>query len=129
MNAIDKIRDEMARHKNKQIDYLGEGMTALLSIHPEYAEAVAGKDKTLNGCLNAIRSAAKGGISDPINSTKAICEYYGIKCDNIERLAVEVHLAMLGGDVPQTPAPAPEPVKPAPAKNDEFDLDAMLGGL
>lgn len=127
MNAIDKIRDEMAKSKDKKIDYLGEGMTALLRIHPEYAEAVAGKDKTLNGCLNAIRSAAKGGISDPINSTKAICDYYGIKPQSVERLAVEVHLAMLG-DVPQTPAPAPEPVKPAPVK-DEFDLDAMLGGL
>ena len=128
MEAIDKIRDEMARHKNKQIDYLGEGMTALLSIHPEYAEAVAGKDKTLNGCLEAIKKGARGGVSDPAMSTKAICGYYGIKPESVERLAVEVHLAMLGGDVPQTPAPAPVPVKPAPVK-DEFDLDAILGGL
>ena len=29
---------------------------------------------------------------------------------------------------PQTSAPAPVPVTPAPVK-DEFDLDAMLGGL
>ena len=127
MNAIDKIRDEMAKSKDKKIDYLGEGMTALLRIHPEYAEAVAAAGKTLTGCLEAIKKGARGGVSDPAMSTRAICGYYGIKPQSVERLAVEVHLAMLG-DVPQTPAPAPEPVKPAPVK-DEFDLDAMLGGL
>ena len=127
MNAIDRIRDEMAKSKDKKIDYLGEGMTALLRIHPEYAEAVAAKDKTLSGCLEAIKEGARGGVSDPAMSTRAICGYYGIKPQSVERLAVEVHLAMLG-DVPQTPAPAPVAVTPAPVK-DEFDLDAMLGGL
>ena len=127
MNAIDKIRDEMAKSKDKKIDYLGEGMTALLRIHPEYAEAVAAAGKTLTGCLEAIKKGARGGVSDPAMSTRAICDYYGIKPQSVERLAVEVHLAMLG-DVPQTPAPVPVAVTPAPAK-DEFDLDAMLGGL
>lgn len=129
MNAIDKIRDEMAKSKDKKIDYLGEGMTALLRIHPEYAEAVAAAGKTLSGCLEAIKKGAKNGISDPAMSTRSICGYYGIEPQSVERLAVEVHLAMLGGEVPQTPAPAPEPVKPAPPQKNDFDLDAMLGGL
>lgn len=124
MNAIDKIRDEMAKSKDKKIDYLGEGMTALLRIHPEYAEKVAAKDKTLSGCLEAIKRGAKGGVSDPAMTTKAICSYYGIKCESVERLAVEVHLAMLGGEIPQTPALVREQEKPA--MRDEFDLDAML---
>lgn len=46
MNAIDKVRDEMAKDKSGQISYLGEGLTALLGIHPEYAEAIAAEGKT-----------------------------------------------------------------------------------
>ena len=97
MNAIDKVRDEMAKSKGGQITYLGEGVTALLGIHPEYAEAIAAEGKTLAGCLEAIKKGAKGGVSDPATSTRSICNYYGIKTDDVNRLAVEVHMAMLGG--------------------------------
>lgn len=127
MQAIDKVRDEMAKSKDGKLTYLGEGVTALLGIHPEYAEAIAAEGKTLAGCLEAIKKGAKGGVSDPATSTRSICDYYGIKTDDVNRLAVEVHMAMLGGAVPQASASKPEP-KPEP-RRDDFDLDALLGVL
>ena len=132
MQAIDKIRDEMAKSKDSKITYLGEGVTALLGIHPAYAEAIAAEGKTLAGCMEAIKKGAKGGVSDPEASTRAICRYYGIETDDPRRLAAEVNLALLGGapqtPAPQTPAPPPESAKPAPAR-EGFDMDALLGGL
>lgn len=128
MNAIDKVRDEMAKDKRRQISYLGEGMTALLGIHPEYAERIAAEGKTLKGCLEAIKKGAKCELIDPETSTKSICAYYGIKVEDANRLAREVNMAMLGGAVPQTPA---EDVreKEMPGAGDDFDLDALLGVL
>lgn len=143
MNAIDKVRDEMAKSKGGQITYLGEGVTALLGIHPEYASNIAAEGKTLKGCLDAIKKGAKGGVSDPATSTKSICAYYGIKVEDANRLAREVNMAMLGGAVPQTPAHVDDidswarrqtkeilmpQTKPEP-KRDDFDLDALLGVL
>lgn len=117
MNAIDRIRDEMAKSRDNKVTWLGEGMTALLGIHPEYAGNIAAEGKTLAGCMEAIRKRAEGGVADPITSTRAICEYYGIQADDMSRLCSEVHMAVLGG----TSAPA--------KKKDDFDLDALLGGL
>lgn len=127
MQAIDKIRDEMAKTKDSKITYLGEGITALLGIHPEHAAAIAAEGKTLAGCMDAIKKGAKGGVSDPEASTRAICKYYGIQVEDARRLAAEVNLTLLGG-APQTPAPPPKSAKPAPA-GEGFDLDALLGGL
>lgn len=120
MNAIDKVRDEMAKSRDDKLTFLGEGVTALLGIHPEYAGNIAAEGKTLKGCMEAIRKGAKGGVSDPVASTKSICEYYGIQAGDVNRLAVEVNLAMLG-EKPQTPAPV--------KAREDFDLDALLGGL
>ena len=63
MNAIDKIRDEMAKSKDKKIDYLGEGMTALLRIHPEYAEAVAAAGKTADGKVITMLDNADAAVA------------------------------------------------------------------
>lgn len=128
MSAMDKIRDEMAKSKGGKLAFLGEGMTALLSIHPEYGEKIAQAGKSLEGCLDAIRRGAKGGVSDPMASTKAICEYYGIEAADHARLAAEVNLALLGGNVPQAPAAPVAHCAPAPGAND-FDLDALLEAL
>lgn len=128
MQAIDKVRDEMAKDKSGQIGYLGEGLTALLGIHPEYAANIAADGKTLKGCLEAIKKGAKGGVSDPATSTKSICAYYGIEVEDANQLAMEVNMAMLGGSVPQTPAVTAAHCAPAP-KRDDFDLDALLGVL
>jgi hypothetical protein len=118
----------MAKDKSGQITYLGEGLTALLGIHPQYAANIAAEGKTLKGCLEAIKKGAKAGVSDPATSTKSICAYYGIEVEDANRLAMEVNMAMLGGSVPQTPAVPVAHCAPAP-KRDDFDLDALLGVL
>ena len=157
MEAMDKVRDEMAKNKGGQITVLGEGVTALLGIHPEVADKIAAEGKTLKGCLEAICKAAKGGVADAVASTKAICAYYGIEAD-ANRLAVEVNLAMLGDDLIRRfapPSPEGEGKQCDPgrvchegegnqcatgrayregegkqsAPEDEFDLDKILGGL
>lgn len=152
MEAMDKVRDEMAKNKGRQSTFLGEGVTALLGIHPEVADKIAAEGKTLKGCLEAIRKAAKGGVADPVASTRAICAYYGIEAD-ANRLAVEVNLAMLGekpqaqaGDGGTTSQSASKDAASSPERGaeaaaergevraqsvpeDEFDLDKILGGL
>lgn len=142
--AIDKVRDEMAKSKSEQIQLLGEGLTALLQMHPEWEAAVLAKGKTLAGALEAVRKNATGGCSDPIRTTKSLCAYYGIKCENPHALALEVTVAMMGGEaLSQSPAdsgrettssvsagalpPSPE-VEGKPAA-DPFDLDGLLGDL
>lgn len=138
--AIDKIRDEMAGSKGEQIQLLGEGLTAMLQLHPEWEGRILAKGKTLSGALGAVRKNATGGCSDPIRTTKSLCEYYGIECKNPHALALEVTVAMMGGEsaeagtskLPQSPAAtAPSGREPfgTPAEPDPFDLDALLGGL
>jgi len=132
--AMDAIRDEMAKSQDGKIAYLGEGLTAMLKLCPEYAGKIAAKGKTLSGAMDAIRKAAKGGVADPIQSTTAIIGYYGLDCEDARTLAVRVNLAMMGEKttLPQTPAePAQTPAEaaPTPAEADPYDLDALLGGL
>lgn len=116
MNAIDKIRDEMAKENaGSPIAEVGEMVTEMLNAAPDIAPAIMDKGKTLKGAYQAIESAAKkkGGRSvciGPREAAKIVMDYYGFSVN------------------PQTSAPAPVPETPAPVK-DEFDLDAMLGGL
>lgn len=131
-NAIDKIRDEMANSKSEQIQLLGEGLTAMLQLHPELEDKILQKEKTLDGALSAVRAHATGGCSDPVRTTKSLCEYFGIECENPHVLAMEVAVQMMGGEAAAAgtspaPAGAPSPKgrteeKPA----DPFDLDALL---
>ncbi len=132
-NAIDKIRDEMAKSKGGQLQLLGEGLTSLLQLHPELEKLFMAKDKTLAGALEAVRKNATGGCSDPIQTTKSLCGYYGIECKNPHVLALEVAVAMMGGEAPsQPPAAAALPLTGASqggASPDPFDLDSILGVL
>lgn len=141
-NAIDKIRDEMAGSKDSKIQLLGEGMTALLQLHPEWEKHVLEKGRTLAGALEAVCKGATGGCSDPIQTTKSLCGYYVIKCDNPHVLALEVAVQMMGGkgetgeettsfvsDGALPPSPEGEGSREAPKEADPFDLDSILGVL
>ncbi len=124
--AIDKIRDELAGSKSSQITLLGEGVTAMLRLHPEWDGDILAKGKTLKGALEEVRKHATGGCSDPIQTTASLCGYYGIKCDDSKRLALEVSAALMGGIAT---APTVEKPKPAEPEPDPFDLDALMGVL
>lgn len=126
--AVDKVRDEMAKAKGGQIQLLGEGLTALLQLHPEWAEPILAEGKTLVGALGEVRKNATGGCSDPIQTTKSLCAYYGVKCENPHVLALEVTVALMGdcekGTGMANAAPAKQPQ--TSADPDPFDLDALL---
>ena len=137
-NAIDKIRDEMAKEKSGKIQLLGEGLTALLQLHPELEKYILEKGKTIKGALEAVRKNATGGCSDPIQTTKSLCGYYGIECKNPNVLALEVAVQMMGGAGETTSSVSAGALPPssegegsgeAPKEADPFDLDALLGGL
>lgn len=143
--AVDKLRDEMAK-ADGQLRYLGEGMTVLLQLRPECEAAILAQGKTLSGALSAIRSAAKGGVADPIASTTAICGYYGIPCPDPRALALEINRALIGEVREQGTGTGTgedegkgkrekgkgmageyEADADATADADLFDLDALLG--
>ena len=147
--AADKLRDEMAK-TDGQLRYLGEGMTVLLQLRPECEAAILAQGKTLSGALSAIRSAAKGGVADPIASTTAICGYYGIPCPDPRALALEINRGMMGEVREQGTgtgtgtgedegkgkrekgkgmAEGYEADADATADADLFDLDALMGGI
>ena len=135
--AVDKLRDEMAK-ADGQLRYLGEGMTVLLQLRPECEAAILAQGKTLSGALSAIRSAAKGGVADPIASTTAICGYYGIPCPDPRALALEINRGMMGevrgedegkGKREKGKGMAGEYEADADATADLFDLDALMGGI
>ena len=131
--AIDKVRDEMAKAKGEKLQLLGEGVTAMLQMHPELEEKILAKGKTLSGALEAVRKGAVDGCSDPIRTTKSLCAYYGIPCENPHALALEVTVAMMGGETPsQSPSATALPLTGASreeAPADPFDLDALMGVL
>lgn len=138
--AMDRLRDEMAREKGQQLQLLGEGLTAMLQLHPEWADALLKKNTSIVGALDAVRKGATGGCSDPIQTTKSLCGYYGIKCGDPRALALAVTAALAGGSVGATAAagtssahdgaPSPEgKAEEAHDPVDPFDLDALMGGL
>lgn len=140
-NGMDKLRDEMAGTKDEKIRLLGEGLTAMLQLHPEWEANISASGKSIAGALGAVKKNAVGGCSDPVRTTKSLIEYYGIPCEDPRRLALEVTAGMMGGDedggttssgtaqgaVP--PSPKGEGFGEAPDPVDLFDLDALMGGV
>lgn len=117
--------------KTSQTEFLRRGLDALTQRWPGTAALIEAKGKTLEGCLGAIKSAAVGGVADPVTASAAILKYYGIELDSREA-AVAVNLALMGQTAPTVetapPASAEAPAKTTPA-NPDFDLDALLKGL
>lgn len=136
--AMDKLRDELAKEKGGKLKLLGEGLTAMLQRHPEWAENILETGRSILGALDAVKKNAVGGCSDPVRTTKTLIDYYKLPCKDPRRLALEVTAGMMGGDEGtgnseqgtgmaavrsgdhQSPPLAPDPVDP-------FDLDALMG--
>lgn len=118
--AMDKIRDEMAKEKGAYVRVVGEYLTLHLQDHPEDAAAILTKGKTIQGSLAQVKDAARkeavGGVAVLSDEAafRIVLSYFGI--------------AATGGAAPvDKPKPKPEPAKPAPV--DDLSLDALLGVL
>lgn len=65
--AMDKIRDEMAKEKGAYVRVVGEYLTERLQDHPEDAAAILAKGKTIQGSLAQVQAAAQkeavGGVA------------------------------------------------------------------
>lgn len=140
--AMDRIRDEMAKHPDEPLTEIGEYMTERLMAEEEtgaedVATAVLNTDKSLAGAFGEIREAAakarKGGAAcvciGPAEASRIVCSYYGIPV--IEAGTLSRHT---GGRA----AVAEEPEKNANPQTSadltaelaaSLDLDALLGGL
>ena len=136
--AMDKLRDELATAKGGQIALLGEGLTAMLQRHPEWAGNILEKGRTIIGALDAVRKNAVDRCSDPVRTTKSLIDYYKLPCTDARRLALEITAAMMGGEDGGTtssvtaqraapPSPEGEGMGEKPATVDLFDLDELMG--
>lgn len=112
--AVDKVRDEMAKSDRRYVQVVGEFLTAWLQAHPEGAEAILAKGKTVAGSLEKMRAEARKGaqgdvgILDDETAFGVVLEYFGIKGTGNRQQGT-------GAAAPQTSAD-PDP----------FDLDALL---
>lgn len=123
--AIDKIRDEMAKSGTRYVQVVGSMLTDYLQAHRDCAERIMAKDKTIAGSLAAMRKEAQKnatggvGIIDDQEGMRIVLEYFDIGAAQEDAQAAQTE---------QTQTPEPEP-EPEHAAADEFDIDALLGGL
>lgn len=128
-SAMDKIRDEMAKSKDKYVEVVGEYLTDYLLAHPEAETALLDKDKSIADSLAAVRKEAEKvktgnmAILDDRTVFGIVLGYFGLKSEP-DAIKKAGNVPEKAGDVPKTagdvPAPEPEPADP-------FDLDALLG--
>ena len=140
--AMDRIRDEMAKHPDEPLTEIGEYITERLMAEEEtgaedVAAAILNTDKSLAGAFGKIRDAAtaarKGGAAcvciGPAEASRIVCSYYGIPVIEAGELG-----RRSGGQV----SAAEEPEKNANPQMSadltaelaaSLDLDALLGGL
>lgn len=141
MAAIDAIRDEMAKTRDKPAAMLGELITLLLPRHPEWEEALSAKGKNLKGAFAAIYDAAKKAKQSVMTDPEALhyaLAYYGIQADAMWLSAeLEAARAEGTGNREQGTGKAGEPVAPAapaapveqPQAPADMNLDDLLEGL
>ena len=116
--AIDRIRDEMAKESSHPgIQFIGGWLTGELTKRPELAEKLMDESKSVKGAFEQIHNYARkhktGNFAfvPPEKALEIVAEYYGFDAPAQEE--------------PQALAPDTEPV----SNPDEFDLDALLGGM
>ena len=135
-SAMDKLRDEMAKSKDKYVEVVGEYLTDYLLAHPEAETALLDKDRSIADSLAAVRKEAEKvktgnmAILDDRTVFGIVLGYFGLKSEpDVIKKAEDVperagDVPKKAGNVPKTaenvPAPEPEPADP-------FDLDALLG--
>ena len=120
--AMDKIRDEMAKHHDHApLLMIGEHMTEALRRRPEAAEKILDKTKNLQGAYAALEAHAKGKARGK-SGCVVISDQEGFEI-------AERYFGMDGEKAPEEAPPAPmKPLQePAPFSGGIPDLDALLG--
>lgn len=117
MQAIEKIRDEMAANTNSAyVQVVGDFLLSFLDKRPEAADKILTDGKTLKGSLAAMRAEAQKhqtdgcGVLTPDEGFAIVLKYYEIDSKPLPRPAVAL---------PTAPAPK--------ASGFNVDLDDLLG--
>ena len=149
-SAMDKIRDEMAKSKDKYVQVVGEYLTDYLLAHPEAEAALLEKSKNIKGSLETVRKEAEKvkqgnmAILDDRTVFGIVLGYFGIESgpdvlktgENVLKTGANVPGETTGGttssDPPQAAAHLPLKEKAfgktgQDTTPDPFDLDALLG--
>jgi hypothetical protein len=106
-SAMDKIRDEMAKSKDKYVEVVGEYLTDYLLAHPEAETALLDKDKSIAGSLERVRKEAEKvktgnmAILDDRTVFGIVLGYFGIEDGE------DVGLSERQGPHPSQPAAVP----------------------
>jgi hypothetical protein len=136
VEAMDKIRDEMAKAKNPAVETLGEWMTAWLGEHPEGGEKVLAEGKTLEGAYKVMETEARkkrgsGAVCmEDTETAQIVAGYYGIPPMELLQAVMGRMMAQLAAEgVRPTATPKAEPQADAESLTGVLDLDALLGGL
>jgi hypothetical protein len=95
MSAIDKLKGEMEQNKNNTyIQFIGEYLINLASFDSSAAVVLSSTEKTIAGSLEAMRKIAEQNkvgnmaVIAPDHGLKIICEYFGLKKNTAEQVAV-----------------------------------------
>lgn len=126
MDAMDKIRDEMAGSGDPGVQVIGEAMTRLLQLQSELADKVLEEGKTLKGAFAKVRdwakANAKGGFCyvPPAKAAEIVAEYWGVDTTAMMQ-------AVCGAETQAHAQAVAEAA--AETAGDALDLDALLGGL
>lgn len=151
--AMDRVRDEMAATKKDSVRAVGEVLTAMLQASPQtWAAALLTEGRTLEFAYKALETYARDHRAGatcvyvgPTTAARVLAEYYGAgpfepqeagaaMAGAAADAARELDAEARAMDEPPKPArmaakaerQAPKTAQPA---RDEFDLDALLGGL
>ena len=125
--AMDKIRDEMAKSKDKYVEVVGEYLTGYLLAHPEAEAKLLDSGKSIKGSLETVRKEAQkvkvGNMAVLDDQT-----VFGIVLGYFE---IEAGGEATSSDPPQAAAHLPLKGKAfgeagKAAAPDPFDLDALL---
>lgn len=129
-SAMDKLRDEMARGKDRYTQVVGEYLTEYLQAHPEAEAAFMDAGKSIAGSLDAVKAEARKtavnnvGVLDDQTAFGIVLKYFGVKGQKKDGAvsapgpSERLPAAGMAFGVAQTPAEAP----------DLFDLDALIEG-